>query len=128
MAHDVRQWPASVYPGEIDSECPEARVEIDVLISQMRELGPSPDGYAFKPLGKKRGGLWQINLKVEKRQIRVLYAPYKQTIVIFRIHKKGSPQEQDRAYELATKRKSEYERCVRLVGECGGHEGNRTVN
>jgi hypothetical protein len=48
-------------------------------------------------------------LKAEKRQVRLLYAPYDQTIVLFRIHKEGSPQEQSRAYELAKSRKGQYE-------------------
>lgn len=112
MPHDVRTRPASVYPGEGDSECPEAKATIDVLIRTLRLQGPSPSGYAVKTLGRKLGGLWQINLKVAKRQVRVLYAPYGQTIVLFRIHKKGSPQEQRRAYKLAMTRKSEYEATI----------------
>jgi hypothetical protein len=109
MPHDVRQWPNSVYPGEVDSECPEARQVIDTLILNLRRNGPSPEGYRAKNLGKRMGGLWQINLKVEKRQVRILYAPYGLVIVLFRIHKKGSRQEQQRAYELAKDRKREYE-------------------
>jgi hypothetical protein len=85
----------------VDSECPEARAVIDVLISHLSVQGPSPLGYHVKVLGKKLNHLWQINLKVEKRQIRILYAPYGFEIIFFRIHKKGSPQEQSTAYELA---------------------------
>jgi hypothetical protein len=109
MPYTVRQWPPSVYPGEIHSECPEALEVIDALLGTMRREGPSPEGYSFKPLGKQKGGLWQINLRVEKRQVRILYAPDGQDIILFRIHKKGSPQEQKRAYELAQRRKREYE-------------------
>lgn len=109
MAHDVRQWPSNVYPGEVDRECPEARAGVAVLLLNLQAHGPSPPGYAVKTLGRKKHGLWQINLKIEKRQVRVLYAPFGQTIVLFRIHKKGSPQEQTRAYELAGKRKREFE-------------------
>jgi hypothetical protein len=109
MPYDVRQWPTTVYPGEMKKECPEADARIDVLIRELARRGPSPAGYEVKTLGKGKGGLWQINLKVQKRQIRILYAPYRETIVLFRIHKKGSPQEQQRAYSLAEKRKSEYE-------------------
>jgi hypothetical protein len=109
MPYDILQWPATVYPGEVQAECPEAAEVIDVLIGQMRARGPSPDGYSVKNLGKRKGGLWQINLKVEKRQARILYAPYQGKIVLFRIHKKGSGAEQDRAYDLAMKRKSEYD-------------------
>lgn len=110
MAHYVLQYPSTVYPGEVRAECPEAEPTIDVLLGKMAAEGPSPEGYGFKPLGKKRDGLWQINLKVAQRQVRILYAPYGQAIVLFRIHKKGSPQEQERAYELAQRRKREYER------------------
>jgi hypothetical protein len=109
MPYDVRQWPPSVYPGEINNECPEALEIIDALLANMRREGPSPEGYQVKALGKKKRGLWQINLKAEHRQIRVLYAPDGQDIILFRIHKKGSPQEQNRAYELAKTRKLEYE-------------------
>lgn len=125
MDYDVRKYPATVYPGEVDEECPEARPVIDVLISVMGRDGPSPEVYRVKTLGKKNGGLWQINLKVDGRQIRILYAPYGKDIVIFRIHKKGSPQEQERAYGLAVKRKREYEAIKR--GEAL-HDGNRSVH
>jgi Phage derived protein Gp49-like (DUF891) len=110
MGHTIKQWPEGVYPGEIQAECPEAEATIDVLIARMKAQGPQPDGYQVKSLGQRWGGLWQINLKVQKRQVRVLYAPYGDRIVIFRIHKKSSPQEQKRAYTLALKRKKEYER------------------
>jgi len=109
MPYDVRQWPASVYPGEVNAECPEALETIDALIRNFGRHGPSPDGYGVKTLGKKLDGLWQINLKAEKRQVRVLYAPYGELIVLFRIHKKGSPQEQRRAYDLAGERKRAFE-------------------
>lgn len=124
MAHTVLQWPSSVYPGEVDDECPEAKAVIDALILNLGKQGPSPEGYRVKPLGQKVGGLWQINLKVEKRQVRVLYAPYEKTIVLFRIHKKGSPQEQTRAYQLAQKRKREYEQ----KNEQAYHDRNRTIH
>jgi hypothetical protein len=90
-------------------ECPEAKAVIAVLLQKFRDCGPSPPGYAVKTLGRQNHGLWQVNLKIKKRQIRVLYAPYHQMIVLFRIHKKGSPQEQERAYELAGNRKREFE-------------------
>lgn len=109
MAYTVRQFPASVYPGEVCNECPEAAPEIAALVGQMARQGPSPAGYQVKNLGQKMDGLWQINLKVAKRQIRILYAPYGSDIVIFRIHKKSSPQEQTRAYNLAKQRKRQYD-------------------
>jgi hypothetical protein len=119
MVYHVDQWPEGVYPDEVRAECPEAEATIDVLIGKMKSVGPSPDGYQVKPLGKKLGGLWQINLKVEKRQVRILYAPYHDTIVFFRIHKKSSPQEQERAYKLAQKRKREYEQRFGSFGRIG---------
>jgi len=125
MPYRVHQWPTGVHPDETRAECPEAEATIDVLIGRMKGVGPSPDGYQVKSLGKKRGGLWQINLKVEKRQVRILYAPYQDTIVIFRIHKKSSPQEQERAYELAQKRKREYER---RFGSTGRSDGKPTLH
>jgi hypothetical protein len=127
MPYDVRQWPSSVYPGEVDSECPEARELIDALILNFKRHGPSPDGYGVKTLGKKLGGLWQINLRAERRQVRVLYAPYGQQIVLFRIHKKSSPQEQRRAYELAVTRKSEFE-AVRKDAEREKNDRGRTLH
>jgi hypothetical protein len=124
MPYDIRQWPATVYPDEVAKECPEAKEIIDVLLRTMGQTGPQPSGYSFKTLGKKMGGLWQINLKFERRQVRILYAPYGMTIVLFRIHKKGSPQEQQRAYELAKRRKAEYEHAKGKIQ----NGGNRTLH
>jgi len=125
MAHEVLQWPSSVYPGEANDECPEAIAVLDNLLLNFRRSGPSPSVYKVKTLGHKFGGLWQINFKIKKRQVRVLYAPYGQTIVLFRIHKKGSPQEQKRAYALALQRKREYEFEKKKV-ELASNDGNRT--
>ena len=127
MAYSVRQWPPNVYPDELLSECPEAEATIDVLIGRMRSHGPRPPGYQVKALGKRHGGLWQLNLKVEKRQVRILYAPYTLVIVIFRIHKKSSPQEQERAYELAKRRKREYEQGAGTL-ERRQSDGKRTLH
>jgi hypothetical protein len=96
-------------------DCPEAEVDIDVLVTELARRGPA--GYDIKTLGKGKSDLWQINLKIQKRQIRILYAPYRETIVLFRIHKKGSPQEQRRAYSLAEKRKREYEASKKLAAK-----------
>ena len=98
-----------MYPGEAQGECPEAMEQIDALIGAMERQGPAPAGFAVKPLGRSKGGLWQTNLRAEGRQVRILFAPYDSDIVLFRIHKKSSPQEQQRAYVLAMKRKREYE-------------------
>lgn len=128
MPYDVLKWPDSVYPGEVDSECPEARAVIDVLILSLRKHGPSPDGYRVKCLGQRVDGLWQINLKTAKRQVRVLYAPYGREIVLFRIHRKGSPQEQARAYELAGRRKREYESQNKHSKLGPGSHGGSTIH
>lgn len=114
MPHAVLQYPPGIYPAEIRDECPEAEPVLVALILEMRKQGPSPEGYAVKNLGKRKGYLWQVNLRVERRQVRVLYAPYKDEIVIFRTHKKGSPQEQQRAYEIALSRKNEYDQAKKL--------------
>lgn len=113
MAHTVRQWPDDVYPDEVRRECPEAEAAIDAFILELQSEGPSPAGAAVKALGKRVGGLWQANLRVKKRQVRILYAPYGEDIVLFHIHKKSSPQEQQRAYRTAMRRKDEYEAALR---------------
>jgi hypothetical protein len=115
MPHELRQWPPSVYPTEIE-EFPEAREAIDAALNEMRLQGPSPLGYHVKNLGRSKNFLWQLNLKVQKRQIRILYAPYKNTIVVFRIHKKSSPQEQQDAYIVAMNRKKQAERLIQSAG------------
>jgi hypothetical protein len=119
-------WPESVYPGEVESECPEATEDIDAVLVALKREGPRPAAYRVKTLGAATGGLWQLNLKVAKRQIRLLYAPYGQTIVLFRIHKKSSPQEQERAYELAKTRKQQYDH-IRITDRTR-HGGSRTLH
>jgi hypothetical protein len=123
MPYSVLQSPGTIYPGEVHAECPEAEPVVDALLLEFKRQGPQPAGYSVKNLGKRLGGLWQINLKVAQRQIRILYAPYKDRIVLFRIHKKGSPQEQKRAYEVAQKRKAAFEESERRR-----RDGNRTIH
>lgn len=110
MPYIIRHFPPSVYPREMRDECPEAEADIANVIRQMGRQGPSPSGYNVKNLGQKMDGLWQLNLRVSKRQVRILYAPYDSDIVLFRIHKKSSPQEQNRAYDLARSRKRQFDR------------------
>src|SRR6266508_3478514 len=112
MSHRLQQWPASVYPAEAN-EFPEAMEEIDLALRNLERYGPSPEGYQIKNLGKAKGYLWQMNIRVRGRQIRILYAPYSDVIIVFRIHKKSSPQEQQQAYHLAMKRKAEAERLLK---------------
>jgi hypothetical protein len=126
MPYNTKQYPPdTVYPHEITDECPEAREEIDQFLRELSAEGPSPEGRDIKSLGKKKAGLWQANLKVARRQIRILYAQYGHDIVLFRIHNKGSPQEQQRAYDLAVKRKNEHDA---LLKKKANHDGNRTVH
>lgn len=128
MPYEALQYPPGVYPGEAEAECPEAVAILLVLIRAMEAHGPSPPGYSIKNLGKNKGGLWQVNLKVKQRQVRVLYAPYGQRIVLFRIHKKSSPAEQNNAYGLAMKRKAEYEANVKALETGKSHVGNSTLH
>jgi hypothetical protein len=117
MFFELRQWPASVYPREL-KPFPEAKVDVDVALLALRREGPAPEGYTFKHLGKSKGYLWQINLKVVQsgRQVRILYAPYGRAIVVFHIHKKSSPQEQQAGYALAMSRKREAEKLMKQAG------------
>lgn len=112
----------------MERECPEARELLFVLIRNLRRVGPSPAGYRVKTLGAKLGGLWQINLKIRKRQVRLLYAPYNgNNIVLFRIHRKSSPEEQERAYRLAMDRKRQYEITMKLA-QRDDDDGNRSLH
>jgi hypothetical protein len=124
MAHALRQWPPDVYPDETH-EFPEAAADIDEALRQLQRQGPSPLGFTAKNLGKSKDYLWQLNLRVQRKQIRILYAPYKTEIVVFRIHKKGSPQEQRRAYVVAMARKKQAEQ---LMKPGGTHVGNLTLH
>lgn len=115
MLYKLYQWPASVYPGEAD-EIPDAKVDIDVALNSLKQFGPQRAEYGAKNLGKQKAYLWQINFKVNRKQIRILYAPYAEAIVVFRIHTKTSPQEQKHAYELAVKRKKHVDLLVKQHG------------
>jgi hypothetical protein len=111
MAHELKQWPADVYPAETE-EFPEAGADIETALRELQRQGPSPLGYQVKNLGTKNG-LWHLNLKVRHGQIRILYAPYKGFIVVFKIHKKGSPHEQQAAYQIAMARKKAAENLMK---------------
>ena len=118
MPHRLKQWPASVYPKEAN-ELPEAKAEIDAALRTLARFGPMREEYGAKNLGQTQDSLWQLGFKVNRKQIRLLYAPYKDVIVLFRIHPKTSPQEQERAYTLAMKRKKEAERIMKEHGGPG---------
>jgi hypothetical protein len=125
MKYNALEYPVGVV-AEGEDECPEAIALIAVLIGRLEAVGPSPEEYNVKNLGKKQDGLWQINMKIEGRQVRVLYAPYDRNIVLFCIHKKSSPQEQTRGYTTAKRRKAEYEKHLKAAR--GSHGGNRTLH
>lgn len=116
MPWHLRKWPNAVYPKEAE-EIPEAKEDIDVALFRLATIGPSLEEYGAKCLGKGQDGLWQLGFKVHKKRVRILYAPYGNTIVVYRIHPKTSPQEQERAYELAKKRKKEAERLMKEAGD-----------
>jgi hypothetical protein len=126
MQYKLCQWPPTVYPKEVD-EFPDAREAIDVALMALAKYGPSPEGYNFKPLGKARNGLWQLNIRTSSRQVRILYCPYGNVIVLFRIHKKSAPQEQKKAYKLAIKRKTDLERLVKK-GRVSIHDSLNTIH
>ena len=121
MAHELKQWPADVYPSE---EFPEAGADIDTALLELHRQGPSPLGYHVKSLGKTKNGLWQLNLKVQRKQIRILYAAYKDFIVVLKIHQKSSAQEQQAAYQVAMARKKSAENLM----EGGMHVGALTIH
>ncbi len=112
MRYKLAQWPRNVYQKEV-KEIAHARIAIDVALSSLTKYGPSPEGYNFMPLGKAKNGLWQLNVRIPNGQVRILYCPYGDVIVVFRIHKKSSSQEQEKAYAVAIQRKKEYERLLK---------------
>ncbi len=125
--YELNQWPESVY---LDAEkgfmVAAIQAKVDLFLDSVRKEGPSPEAFSCKNLGKKLGGLWQANLKVNRLQIRVLYAPYRRKIVVFLIHKKTSKQEQERAYKLAMKRKAEVDPIMKKGGIIS--DGPTTLN
>ena len=115
MAWWLRQWPGSVYPKEAN-DLPDAAPEIDAALRALSRNGPKLEEYGAKCLGQSQDGLWQLGFKVNRKRIRILYAPYGDVIVVFRIHPKTSPQEQERAYTLARERKKQAERRIKDHG------------
>ena len=116
MPYELRQWPWNVYPKEVLDDFPEAMADVDVALKEIQAYGPNPITYSVKPLPKNLKGLWQLSMKSGGRQIRLLYSAYGQTIVVSRIHKKSSPQEQQRAYDLALQRKKKADEIIRTSG------------
>lgn len=124
-AYVLKKWPDRVYPGEIDSAW-NADAKIDVFLNEMKKYGPAPEGYATKHHNKSKRYIWQSNLKVDGRQIRILYAQYNKVIVLLHIHKKSSPQEQERGYAVAISRKKEADAMMSGAGK--GQNGLYALN
>ncbi|HEX8365864.1 MAG TPA: type II toxin-antitoxin system RelE/ParE family toxin [Allosphingosinicella sp.] len=106
--YELKQWPATVYVKEVEP-LHEVREEADAVLFGLRKEGPNPLGYDAKNLGKDLDYLWQINIKKNRNQYRLLYAPYANKIVVFHFHKKRSKQEQQRGYAKARNRKKDFE-------------------
>lgn len=88
-----------------------ARAEVKAALRELAEFGPNPPGRSVKTLGKGVGGLWQMSLKVQKEQVRLLYFPWgRKIIVLVSAFKKTSPQVQEREYQTAKDRRKEAER------------------
>jgi len=104
MPYDLCQWPDGVYPGEL-GQFQSPLADIDMALQTLKADGTRTEIYSVKNLGKLKEYLWQLNLRSDGQQIRILFAPYNKMIVVFLIHKKSSPEEQQRAYKLAMKRK-----------------------
>lgn len=116
--YSLKQYPPRVYEKEIDPVW-RAQAKLDVLFEQMKKEGPQPLGYKSKHHGQRLASIWQINLKVEGRQIRVLYAQYDKILVILHIHKKSSPQEQQAGYATAKARKQTLDVMIKEGAEIG---------
>lgn len=116
MSYDIRQWPGSVFK-EIADLPVAAETAVLVMLREMRVSGPMPEEYNIKPLRGHLHGLKQVNLKINREQIRVLFSIYGQQIVVLHVFKKTSPQIETRGYEKALDRKAQLEDMMRR-----GHE------
>ena len=120
MPYELFCWPASVSRKEIESLPASARAGVKLALSELARFGPNPSVRSVKNLGKKNDGLWQLSLKVDREQIRLLYFPWRNRIIVLvSAFKKTSPQLQQREYEAAVARKKEAERRLR-----DGEEGH----
>lgn len=87
MPYSIHQWPPSVQKDEIDALPTAASVAIMVMFREMRSRGHRPGEYKIKPLAKKLRGLNQVNMKINREQIRVLFSVYGNRIVVFHVFK-----------------------------------------
>lgn len=105
MRYTIRQWPGSVQKKEIQALPLDAETAVMVMLQEMMKRGPILDEYHTKRLSKNLHGLLQVNLKINREQIRVLYFVEGAQIVVVHVFKKTSPQVEQRGYALALERK-----------------------
>lgn len=84
-----------------------------VMLRAMRSNGPMPEEYSVKPLRAHLHGIKQVNLKIKREQIRVLFMTAGQQIVVLHVFKKTSPQVETRGYEKALDRKAQVDEMMR---------------
>jgi len=111
MPYELKYWPESIPKREIEALPTAARAELKAALLDLARFGPNPPARNVKNLGKANAGLWQLNLKVNKEQIRLLYFPWGgRIVVVVSAFKKTSKQLQEREYQTAMSRKKEAER------------------
>jgi phage-related protein len=110
MPYRLLCLPERVSKKEIEKLETAPKAEVKAALRDMQRFGPSPEGRNVKNLGKDVGYLWQMNLKANREQIRILYFPHGASdIVIVSVFMKTSPQEQEREYKNAVKRRGDAE-------------------
>ncbi|WOH55296.1 type II toxin-antitoxin system RelE/ParE family toxin [Bradyrhizobium sp. BWC-3-1] len=112
MAYDIRQWPASVKK-EIADLPVAAEAAVLVMLREMRSSGPMPEEYKVKPLRSHLHGIKQVNMKINREQIRVLFMTTGPQIVLLHVFKKTSPQIETRGYDKALDRKAQVDEMMR---------------
>src|SRR5438132_9811885 len=109
MPYTIHCWPPGVQRDEIEALPVGAQAAIAVMFREMRRRGPRPEEYRVKPLSRQLRGLNQVNLKINREQIRLLFSVYATRIVIFHVFRKTSPQVEQRGYDKALARKKSAE-------------------
>jgi hypothetical protein len=112
MAFTIHQWPAGLQRKQIEALPLAAQTAVLVMLREMRNSGPHPEGYSVQPLSRNLRGLTQANLKVRKEHIRVIYAVYGIQIVLVSVFKKTSLQLEKNQYKNALARKRTIESII----------------
>ena len=112
MPYTIHCWPPTVQKDEIEGLPLEAQAAIAVMFREMRRRGARPEEYNIKPLAKRLRGLNQVNMKVNREQIRLLFSVYGTRIVVLHAFKKTSPQIEQRGYDKALARKKSAEQVM----------------